>query len=372
MLNMKNTIPNCIDFTTLGDFFVSKKDLLNRFRSIVVGNKKTRYIYIDNNAPILLVSHIDTVQQPQLTGLTGCLGAGFDDRLGCYLSYQLAQHYPSYFDVLWCDYEESGRTTAEYFKPSHDYNWVVELDREGDDFVDYGLGDDKFCSLFTKQTGIKQSWGSFSDICSLDSVKASKINLGIGCFNSHSRNSGFNPHVCFTQIQELMEFVELYHDQHFPSGPGDYCYGNYNGYTNYTGYQYSNQVLIPDNCNPQEIDINTVYYPCEFCDQPTPEYYYDPENQILCCDSCRSYLIRSGELPEDIKRITDNENCIKFNLYDLWVNCADWPRFCRDMGMDSQVIRKGVGNIEMEVPIDILLDHDIVTWDELGTKYKLF
>ena len=212
-----------MNFNNLQQFFVAKKHLIkNTLLEYEIKNlpKQKRHYVIDNGAPILLVSHIDTVQTP-LLNRNGISGAGFDDRLGVYLAYKLSKAMPHLFDALFTDYEETGKSTAKYFSPTHDYNFVIGLDRIGDDYVDYGLASDCFCSLFEYATNIAKSHGSFSDICNLINVECSKINIGIGVQNSHAPHSFFNPIVCKVQIYKLVRFCIANKDTHFTQGVGD-------------------------------------------------------------------------------------------------------------------------------------------------------
>ena len=90
-----------MDKTNMGKFFGKKSTLLKMFTKGQIKNKwceKLRYVYVDNNAPVLLVAHIDTVQKPELR--KNSTGSGFDDRLGCFLAYNLVNQYPQYFDLL--------------------------------------------------------------------------------------------------------------------------------------------------------------------------------------------------------------------------------------------------------------------------------
>lgn len=223
--------------TEISKFFGKKKTLLKQFEGHVVGGGIQRYVYVDNNAPVLLVAHIDTIQTPKLT--RGNTGAGFDDRLGCFLANQLAKEYPECFDLLLTDYEETGGSTARYFKPSHEYNFVVELDREGSDYVDYGLASDEMTAALEME-GFVKGQGSYSDILELDHLQCSKINLGIGTYNGHGVNSGFNEPVADLQINLLLAFVDHFHNVHFEAN-GDYQEEDF--YLQYLKEQSSDDLL---------------------------------------------------------------------------------------------------------------------------------
>lgn len=175
--------------------------------------KRERHIYVDNGTPVLLVAHIDTVQSPRYISPSD--GAGFDDRLGVYCTHQLVTTYPTWFDLLLTDYEESFGSTAQYFVPSHDYNFVVELDREGEDYVDYGLASEDFHKIM-EQYGFTKSLGSYTDIVEMDHIKVSKVNIGIGVSGSHSLHSSFDPGVMYRQLDRLLALCADYKDQSFP------------------------------------------------------------------------------------------------------------------------------------------------------------
>jgi len=179
----------------------------------VVGMGKRKHVYVDNGSPILLVAHVDTVQTPRLNQ-DQCTGAGFDDRLGVCLAHKLVKEYPAIFDLLLTDFEESGGSTAAFFNPTHEYNLVVELDREGGDYVDYGLASDELHDLLASY-GFTKGRGSYTDICSMPQVECCKINVGIGTFNSHGKKSGYDKAVADLQIARLLSFIRDHHDTRF-------------------------------------------------------------------------------------------------------------------------------------------------------------
>lgn len=190
-------------------FFGDKESIYARYpKRSIRGQGDRKHVYVDNGREILLVAHIDTVRKPRLD--TFCTGAGFDDRLGIFLCDYLMHQRP-WFDLLLCDFEETGHSTAQYFNPSHKYNFVLELDREGDDFVDYDLASDDMLYDLEK-FGFKHSMGSFSDICYLDHLDCSKINMGVGYFEAHALDSGFNPTQTQSQIKKLLRFLDAYHN----------------------------------------------------------------------------------------------------------------------------------------------------------------
>jgi len=196
-------------------YFGKKQDILNMFlpEQICGSCKKERHIYVDNGAPFLLVAHIDTVQAPRLDKYNR--GAGFDDRLGVYMGHKLCQERPELFDLLLTDYEEQGASTAEFFWPSHDYKLIIGLDREGDDYVDYGYASDELHNALSSYR-FMQGFGSFSDICFMDHIEVNKINIGMGTYSGHSSKSGFHRPILELQIERLLSFCEDHRDTDWP------------------------------------------------------------------------------------------------------------------------------------------------------------
>ena len=139
---------------------------------------------------ILLVCHIDTVLPPQWRGVhKGKIYAtGLDDRLGFAIGCLALKAYPN-VDLLVCDDEEIGRSSAGNVLPSElaMYGAIIELDRGGNDYVDYGLsGADMQAAM---PQGIKKGHGAFSDICSLVTPPCGCVNLGVGYQLAHSVES---------------------------------------------------------------------------------------------------------------------------------------------------------------------------------------
>ncbi len=204
-----------INKSTLSPYFKRKSDILAMIPIHQVHNqiKRERYVYVDNGAPLLLVAHIDTVQPPRLDSANR--GAGFDDRLGVYLGHTLATERPDLFDLLLTDYEECGRSTAEFFEPTHAYRLVVGLDREGEDYVDYGLASDELRDALAR-AGFIRGVGSYSDVCSMGHVRCNKFNVGLGIAGSHSAHSTFDQGVFERQTRRLMAFVDRHRDTTWP------------------------------------------------------------------------------------------------------------------------------------------------------------
>ena len=98
-------------------------------------------IYRDNGAKVLAVAHLDYVgwTHPYFTRHGRRINAmQLNDRLGAWVILDLLHDLgldPDKYDILLCDMEEVGDSTAQFFKPKKQYNWIFEFDRAGTDFV---------------------------------------------------------------------------------------------------------------------------------------------------------------------------------------------------------------------------------------------
>ncbi len=189
---------------TLFDFF--KDSVLDR------DDPDKRRIFIDNGGSVLLVAHLDTIQTPLIKQFKNgrIYAQGLDDRLGAYIGYKLATMLG--MDLLLCDLEESGQSTAQYHDMQNKYNWVCELDRGGDDVVTYDLDSKEFHDKLDNFWAV--GYGTFSDIAFLD-TNVCCFNLGIGVEKSHEKGSYAVLSTMNRNVQLFLDFYELYKDTKF-------------------------------------------------------------------------------------------------------------------------------------------------------------
>lgn len=232
-------------YNELKGWFRPIDDIFTDFKQSVLDydSKKQRRIFVDNDAKILFVAHLDTVCTPKIKLITKdrIFAPGLDDRLGCWTAYVLSRKYDA--DLLLTDLEESGKTTAQYHD-CKDYNWVVEFDREGKDVVMYDITNDDF------ETALEKHWttgfGSFSDISMLDTT-ACCFNLGIGYRLAHSELSYVDKAVYYRQLKKFDKFYRENKDTKFVAEKIIYdtnsVYDKFNGHNwyakdDYRTYQY--------------------------------------------------------------------------------------------------------------------------------------
>jgi len=171
-----------------------------------------RHVFVDMDAPILYVAHIDTVldlfapKEIQIED-TAIRATGMDDRLGCYLAFRL-NLLGLKGDVLICDHEEIGYSTAKYFKTNKKYNWVCELDRPTVTVATYGLDSPAFLNALDKSEFCITK-GTFSDISSLELPNnPCMFNLGIGYYQPHSFYSHLDKALMYRNVMKYAQFYE--------------------------------------------------------------------------------------------------------------------------------------------------------------------
>jgi len=138
--------------------------------------------YRDNGASVLGVAHLDSVLRapPEKEG-PFVYAPQLDDRLGVWILLDVLPRLGVKVDVLLTDCEEIGQTTARFFRPNRDYNWIFEFDRRGSDVVMYQYESDAYSDLL-RDYGFRLGRGSYSDIAALE-------HLGVTRFhNDHKRH----------------------------------------------------------------------------------------------------------------------------------------------------------------------------------------
>ncbi len=194
-------------------FWLSAKEWIYRsYPEYILGDTPEEYrIFIDRGSDILFVAHLDTVLPPMYMKSTkkNIWASGLDDRLGCAIATELGRELGA--DVLLCDHEEEGKSTAFHHKLKK-YNWIAEFDREEDDVVTYDLDSLDFIQAIRKYWN--KGIGSFTDICSMDTSTCC-MNVGIGIKYSHSKNSYVNKKQLRSQIEAFKEFHSEYKDVKF-------------------------------------------------------------------------------------------------------------------------------------------------------------
>ena len=201
-------------------------------------------IFIDNNAPVLAVAHLDWVdyskpkykKQYKNTLIYDC--PQLDDRLGVWMILDVLPKAGIKCDVLLTDSEELGLSTASCFNPPKQYNWMMEFDRQGGGTAMYDYEDTEMRQLLWKYD-YHVDQGSFTDICELYSLKCKGFNFGVGYHRQHSPECYANlseTFDSFRKVQSMYSDLSTTYLEHeelaVPIG-----YRGYTGYSNYQTYK---------------------------------------------------------------------------------------------------------------------------------------
>jgi hypothetical protein len=195
------------------------------------------YAFRDNGSSVLAVAHLDTVVYPDqrqcgfldTAGGTVVYSGALDDRLGAYVLLDLLPKLDINVDLLLTVGEESGQSTAEFFEPPKDYNWIIEFDRGGTDVVMYQFEDEDTRDM-VRLTGARVGEGIFSDICYLEHLGVKAFNWGVGYEDYHSVRSHAYLEDLFQMVNYFVDFHDMWADEHLPHEADDWsAYGRLSG-----------------------------------------------------------------------------------------------------------------------------------------------
>lgn len=181
------------------------------------------YAFRDNGADVLAVAHLDTVMPADSRTCdfvntqagTVVYSPALDDRLGAYLILDLLPKLDITFDVLLTVGEESGQSTARFFEPAKDYNWVIEFDRGGTDVVMYQFEDHDTADL-VRDVGAVVGDGIFTDVCELEHLGVKAFNWGVGYHDYHCARSHAYLNDTFGMLARFVDFHALNADTRLP------------------------------------------------------------------------------------------------------------------------------------------------------------
>lgn len=174
------------------------------------------YLFKDNGSRVLAVAHLDTVGLPhqrgchflQTEGGLVVYSRALDDRLGAYVILDMLPKLGIETDLLLTVGEESGNSTAAYFDPPKQYDWMIEFDRGGTDVVMYQYDDDDTRRL-VKASGARVGDGILSDICYLEHLGVKGFNWGVGYRDYHSPRAHAYLDDTFNMVDRFVLFHEM-------------------------------------------------------------------------------------------------------------------------------------------------------------------
>jgi len=153
-----------------------------------------QFIYAEGSIPVLLVAHYDTIPDAPkyIKNVDGVLsakkGLGADDRAGIYAILELIKKHHCY--VLFTGGEERGCIGARAFTKSGikpEVNYIIELDRRGNNDAVYYDGENEEFEKFISSFGWETAIGSCTDICEVAPyLDVMGVNLSIGYQHEHT------------------------------------------------------------------------------------------------------------------------------------------------------------------------------------------
>lgn len=265
--------------------------------------------HIDRGGDVLCVAHLDWVRfhKPSFSRRGNTIYCGqLDDRLGAWVALDLLPALGVTTDILLTDSEEVGDSTAQFFDPPKEYNWIAQFDRAGTDLVMYEY-DCKSNRELLKQYGYKIGIGSFTDICWLNHLGVSGFNIGVGYYKQHTDKCHAILHETVTNARRFAEFwrdhkdtrieappaaKESRHGYSFRSYPSGSGWGGYNGYDSkwandpaYDGYDLEFSRIDDEDSDTPKMFDDTFCPACGYwSDNP---YHCDTCGEsIVCCLGC--------------------------------------------------------------------------------------
>jgi hypothetical protein len=193
-------------------------DMHKRTTEITRGIDKGQdyHFFKDNGSSVLAVAHLDTVgpantREAHFVNTEAgpvIFSRALDDRLGAYIILDLLPALGLEYDILLTVGEESGCSTAQFFVPDRQYDWMIEFDRGGTDVVMYQY-EDKETKEMVEDCGAVVGDGIFSDICYLDHLDIKGFNWGVGYQDYH----GPRAHAFINDTITMVSHYMLFHEQ---------------------------------------------------------------------------------------------------------------------------------------------------------------
>lgn len=183
------------------------------------------FLYAKGEIPALLVAHLDTVHREKadiicfsedMRFVMSPQGIGGDDRCGVFMIMQIIRELKCH--VLFCEDEETGGQGARKFtksKYSPEVNFIVEMDRRGNnDAVFYGCNNPDFTE-FVLSFGFEENIGTFSDISVIaPHLKTAAVNISAGYYNEHRQHEFIDMAAVENNIRRISQMVST-NTEHF-------------------------------------------------------------------------------------------------------------------------------------------------------------
>ena len=186
---------------------------------------KRGFLYGRGDIPVLLVAHLDTVHKETASiicrsedgrFMMSPQGIGGDDRCGVYMILQIINQVRCH--VLFCEDEERGGIGAKEFAKSGmevDVNFIVEMDRRGNnDAVFYNCDNPEFTE-FVCSFGFQKARGSFSDISVVAPyLKTAAVNISAGYYGEHHLHETIDCMAMENNVERIIRMAQAKTDKY--------------------------------------------------------------------------------------------------------------------------------------------------------------
>lgn len=241
--------------------------------AVHVNEQGKQYIFIDNKSDILAVAHLDSVNPSSHfavvttkngTGESRIFSSVVDDRLGAHIILDLLPQHGVKADILLTTDEETGNSTAKFFKTEKKYNWMFSFDRHGTDVVHYRYSEIR---KYLEVAGFKSheiSAGAMSDIDYLHELGCLGANFGTGYHDEHNHWAYAVPDEILLNVRRFLNFYHQYKYQHLEYKPISYQTNYQDSYKDWRGNYYpgfSNGWKT----NGTGTSTKSNLVPCKFC-----------------------------------------------------------------------------------------------------------
>lgn len=256
------------------------------------------YVYVQGSIPVALVAHADTVhvQLPheifydeKTHVMWSPEGIGADDRAGIFAIIDIIRDglRPT---VIICNDEEIGGLGAKAFvhdypKPPSQINFMIELDRMGEnDMVFYSCDNEEF-EEYIRPYGFISDWGSFSDISTIaPQWGVAAVNLSIGYIDEHTKSERLYFDWFFATVDKVKSILQ---DEMVESHPFIYI-ENPDPYADY------NKIFMKYASYPGEEEYGYDYGYKYSASGTTPIKHYNGGNCI--CEFCGNNFSEEDEV----------------------------------------------------------------------------
>jgi hypothetical protein len=283
---------------TTGNLFKSLEPL--GFKTVYNKEADNFYCYKNAGHKVLAVAHADSVQEARFFNRKGnvLFSPSLDDRLGVAVAVDILPMMGIECDVLITDEEESANSSGKNFalnELKHNYNWIVEFDRAGSDCVTYSY-DSKEWHDALESAGFRLGFGSYSDICEMESMGVCAMNVGVGYENYHSMSAFANMIALDNNLEIFKYFYAIFKDKKFAHTERVYAsrYGDYGFYSRYGEYDEWGK-------------YQAAKYDTKSLDVAPKDHY---ENRRLMCPDCSTDFWEF-----DMEVIQGMAECL---------NCGEW------------------------------------------------